>query len=193
MLGGDYQEGCKYVEPLFDALGRVHPPLGTYGVMGNNDYERCYEDILYAMRKNGMIALEHKNDTIWRDGEYMIVSGIRNPFDLKANGVSPTSTLHDDDFVVMLVHTPDYAEDVSIANVNLVLAGHTHGGQVRILGFAPIVPSRYGMKFLRGWCSTSEGVPVIVTNGLGTSRRNIRVGAKAEIVLITLQTTRLLR
>ena len=40
LMGGDYQEGCEYVEPLFAALARVKTPMGTFGVMGNNDYER---------------------------------------------------------------------------------------------------------------------------------------------------------
>ena len=47
------------------------------------------------------------------------------------NGTSPTLGLSPDDFVILLTHTPDYAEDVPITNTDLVLAGHTHGGQVR--------------------------------------------------------------
>jgi predicted phosphodiesterase len=43
LMGGDYQEGCEYVPELFAALAKVKTPMGTYGVMGNNDYERCHE------------------------------------------------------------------------------------------------------------------------------------------------------
>ena len=46
LMGGDYQEGCEYVEPLFAALARVKTPMGTFGVMGNNDYERCHDEII---------------------------------------------------------------------------------------------------------------------------------------------------
>lgn len=54
--------------------------------------------------------------------EYILLCGIRNPFDLKQNGVSPTLALQEEDFVLMLVHTPDYVEDVNVAHTDLALA-----------------------------------------------------------------------
>lgn len=186
LMGGDYQEGCEYVRPLFDSLATVRPPLGIDAVLGNNDYERCYEEIASVMRDNHIRLLEHQIDTLYKDGQRMMIAGIRNPFDLGQNGHSPTLSLSKSDFVIMLVHTPDYAEDVSIENTDLVLAGHTHGGQIRVLGVAPVLNSRYGRRFLTGLATNKQGIPVIVTNGIGTSRINKRVGAPAEIVLITL-------
>lgn len=187
LMGGDYQEGCEYVPELFAALAKVKTPFGTYGVMGNNDYERCHDDIANEMKRRRMHPLEHKLDTLRRGGDEIILAGIRNPFDLGSNGVSPTLPLSPKDFVVMLVHTPDYAEDVAITNTDLVLAGHTHGGQVRILGYAPIIPSHYGARFLTGLKYTTSQVPMIITNGLGTSNKNLRIGAPTEIVMITLR------
>lgn len=58
LMGGDYQEGCEYVEPLFAALSRVKTPMGTYGVMGNNDYERCHDEIVRTMKHYGMRVLD---------------------------------------------------------------------------------------------------------------------------------------
>lgn len=186
LMGGDYQEGCEYVEPLFAALSRVKTPMGTYGVMGNNDYERCHDDIVRTMEHYGMRVLEHKVDTLRKDGQQILIAGVRNPFDLARNGVSPSLALSPKDFVTLLVHTPDYIEDVSIANTDLALAGHTHGGQVRIFGVAPILPSHYGNRFVTGLAYNSAKIPLIVTNGIGTSQVPIRIGAPAEIVMITL-------
>lgn len=187
LMGGDYQEGCEYVEPLFAALSRVEAPLGIYGVMGNNDYERCHDEIVGTMKRYGMHVLEHRVDTLYKEGQRILVAGVRNPFDLERNGVSPTLSLAPDDFVILLVHTPDYAEDVSVANADLVLAGHTHGGQVRILRAAPAWHSRYGKRFLTGITHNSDRIPVIITNGIGTSRLALRIGAPAEVVMITLR------
>lgn len=187
LMGGDYQEGCEYVPQLFAALAKVKTPFGTYGVMGNNDYERCHDEIVGEMLRYGMHPMEHTLDTLRRGKERIILAGIRNPFDLNSNGVSPTLALAPEDLVVMLVHTPDYAEDVAITNTDLVLAGHTHGGQVRIMGYAPIVPSNYGSRFLTGLKYNTAQTPMIITNGLGTSNKNIRIGAPAEVVMITLR------
>ncbi|MBX9187981.1 metallophosphoesterase [Bacteroides sp. K03] len=186
LMGGDYQEGCEYVPELFAALSQVKTPMGTYGVMGNNDYERCHDDIVREMQRYGMRVLEHRVDTLKREGQQILIAGVRNPFDLKQNAKSPTLDLSPEDFVILLVHTPDYVEDVSVANTDLALAGHTHGGQVRIFGYAPIIPSHYGSRFLTGLKYNTANIPMIVTNGLGTSNRNIRIGAPTEVVVITL-------
>lgn len=187
LMGGDYHEGCEYVPELFAALAQVKTPMGTYGVMGNNDYERCYDDIVRQMQHYGMHVLEHEVDTLRRGGQQILLAGVRDPFDLGQNGKSPTLTLSPEDFVILLVHTPDYVEDVPVTNTDLALAGHTHGGQVRILGYAPIIPSHYGSRFLTGLKYNTAEVPIIITNGIGTSNRNIRIGAPAEVVLVTLR------
>ncbi len=187
LLAGDYQEGCEEAIPLFSELAQIEVPYGKIGVLGNNDYERCREEIVHAMRRFGFTLLEHQSDTIRKDGQQIIVCGIRNPFDLKQNGVSPTLALKEDDFVILLTHTPDYVEDTDITHTDLALAGHTHGGQVTFFGLiAPSTGSKYGKSFLTGLKKNNQGIPIIITNGLGTSRKNIRFCAPSEVVLITL-------
>ena len=103
--------------------------------------DSCHDDIVNTMKHYGMRPLEHEVDTLRKDGQQIIIAGVRNPFDLGRNGVSPTLALSPKDFVILLVHTPDYIEDVSVANTDLALAGHTHGGQVRVFGVAPALNS----------------------------------------------------
>lgn len=188
LLGGDYQEGCQYVEPLFSALGQVAPPYGTYAVLGNNDYERCTDEIRHAMRENGIRLLEHMLDTLTREGQHLILAGVANGFDLKRYATSPTAQLREEDYVVLITHTPDYTEDTDIAHTDLALAGHTHGGQVTLLGLiVPETGSKYGRRFLTGLNYNTRGIPVITSNGLGTSRKNIRTGARSDVVVVTLR------
>ena len=187
LIGGDLHEGCEYVQHILAALSGVKTPMGTYVVLGNNDYEACYDDIVRELQKYGMHLLEHKVDTLRRDGEEILIAGVRNPFNLKKNGTSPTLGLSPDDFVILLTHTPDYAEDVPITNTDLVLAGHTHGGQVTLFGlYAPIIPSHYGKRFRTGLKYNSHHIPMIITNGIGTSNKNIRLFAPSEVVMIIL-------
>jgi predicted MPP superfamily phosphohydrolase len=91
-------------------------------------------------------------------------------------------------FTILLTHTPDYVEDADVSGVDLALAGHTHGGQVTLFGlYAPITASKYGMRFRTGLRRSSHGVPIIISSGLGTSRRNIRFCAPTDIVVVTLR------
>lgn len=188
LLGGDYRgrNGGNLTE-LFDLLHTFRPPYGTYGVMGNHENNTNYEIVKEEMKRTGIHLLEHEVDTLWKENEYILLCGIRNPFDLKQNGVSPTLNLHPDDYVIMLVHTPDYAEDTDISNTDLVLAGHTHGGQVSFFKrYTPAHFSKYGTRFMTGLKHNSAGIPVIITNGIGTSRKDIRLFTPSEIVLVTL-------
>lgn len=186
-LGGDFHENTDSISHLFKTLSVLDYPLGAYGVLGNNDYESGYEIVVEEMTKNGFQCLEHQVDTIWKEDEYILIAGVKNPFDLKNNGESPTLGLSDSDYVILLTHTPDYAEDVPITHTDLVLAGHTHGGQVTIFGFAPIVPSKYDQRFLKGLVYNSKQIPMIVSTGIGTSNADIRLGAPSEIIVIELK------
>lgn len=191
LMGGDYKEGVENIAPLFQALGEVKPRYGIIGVLGNNDYEVGYEELLREAKLNDIVLLENRCDTISKEGERIIIAGVRNPFDLRKNGVSPDRILRDSDFVILLSHTPDYAQDVDIKKSDLVLAGHTHGGQVTLFGlYAPKTASHYGQQFRSGLRYTKQKTPVIVTNGIGTSRKPIRLFAPSEIVLLTLRRLR---
>lgn len=188
LLGGDYRspKGGD-LDTLFSALGRVFTPYGTFGVMGNHDYAYCYSEVVEAMKKNNVRLMEHQSYKLVKDGQHIIISGVRNPFDLKKNGESPSQLFPADDFVVLLTHTPDYAEDTNVSNANLVLAGHTHGGQVSLFKkYTPVKHSIYGNRFLTGQKENSKGTPIIITNGLGTSRLDIRLFTPNEVVLVVL-------
>ncbi len=89
----------------------------------------------------------------------------------------------DDAPVILLAHEPDVAIRVP-SRVSLQLSGHTHGGQVRLLGWSPVVPSRYGNRFAYGHARAS--CDVVVSGGLGCSIMPFRLGVPPEIVLVTL-------
>lgn len=196
LLGGDYQEGCEYVLPLLAELGRVVTSDGTFAVLGNNDYERCTELIRRAMREQGMTLLEDTIATLYRGDDSITLWGAnayagRYPTAPKKSCISTRDTSIDENsFTILLTHTPDYVEDTDVSGVDLALAGHTHGGQVTLFGlYAPITASKYGSRFRTGLRRNSQGVPIIISGGLGTSRRNIRFCAPTDIIIVTLRRT----
>jgi hypothetical protein len=86
--------------------------------------------------------------------------------------------------VVLMVHEPDIFPQVA-NRVSVTFAGHTHGGQVRIFGYAPIVPSIYGSRYAYGHI-VEDGRHIIVSGGLGCSSLPIRFGSPPEIVVADL-------
>lgn len=193
MLGGDYQEGCEYVAPLFEALAEATPPDGIYAVLGNNDYERCTDLIRSTMQEHGIRLLEQEIDTIYKGEQYILVWGA-NPYagrypTAKAKCHVPSSeAIEQGDFTILLTHTPDYIEEAGVSVADLALAGHTHGGQVTLFGlYAPITASKYGMRYRSGLKRGPQGTPIIISNGLGTSRRPVRLFAPTDIVIVTLR------
>ena len=64
---------------------------------------------------------------------------------------------------------------------NLILAGHTHGGQINILGFAPVIPAGSG-HYVKGWYHNT-GIPMYVSRGIGTVVMPVRIGSKPEVAI----------
>jgi uncharacterized protein len=90
------------------------------------------------------------------------------------------------DAVLLLSHNPDSVETIRDRRVGLVLSGHIHGGQIVVPGYgAPVMPSRYGQKYL---CGLVQGLAcsVFVTRGVGTITPPVRFLCRPEVVLITL-------
>ncbi len=184
MLGGDYVTADVCADELFEALGGCNVPGGKYAVLGNHDFKRA-DALRESMQRNGIKLLVDAADTLRVGGSQIYLFGVCD-----YNGKAQLSWLQqhaDAGFTVLLVHTPDYAQDAAVENVSLTLSGHTHGGQVTLLGlYAPETNSRYGRRFLSGLNFTDNGVPVVTSNGLGTSRKKIRFCAPSDIVFVTL-------
>ncbi len=201
LLGGDYQEGCEYVVPLFAELGSISTADGIYAVLGNNDYERCTALIRSEMYRQGINLLEdttaiiHRgNDsiTLWGAnayaGRYSTAPRRNGTFREQGDMIHKSKIINPGDFVILLTHTPDYVEDADISGVDLALAGHTHGGQVTLFGlYAPITASKYGRRFRTGLRYNSQEIPIIISGGLGTSRYPVRFCAPTDIVVVTLR------
>ena len=88
-----------------------------------------------------------------------------------------------DEPVVLLAHEPDIFPLVP-DRVSLTMSGHTHGGQVRLFGWSPVVPSRFGNRYAYGHV-VEDGRHLLVSGGLGFSIAPVRFGVRPEINLVT--------
>ncbi len=90
--------------------------------------------------------------------------------------------IEDDAPVILMAHEPDIFPRVP-DRVALTLSGHTHGGQIRLGGYSPVVPSKYGNKYAYGHIQ-ENGRDLLVSGGLGCSMIPVRFGVPPEINLI---------
>jgi predicted MPP superfamily phosphohydrolase len=194
VLSGDYVYAeTDYAASCFEELARLQAPLGRYAVLGNHDYGehdnggRDPTPTVEAISESGITLLD--NEGVWIDeaGSRIRLGGVSdlqmgNP--RLAPVIDGTST---EDFVVLACHAPDYAEELPVGAIDLMLSGHTHGGQVTFFGlWAPYLPSDYGQKYRTGLVTT-EATSVIVSNGIGTIFPPIRFFAPPQIVEVTLE------
>lgn len=208
LLLGDYSTGLNLVTDYVHSsewasvLGELEAPLGVHAVLGNHDF---WEDrTLQRDRRGkpfGQLALENASIPVYENDAIQIKKGKHKfwlaglgdqlafpPF--KKYGHSKWKTrddlsgtlakIKDDAPVILMAHEPDIFARMP-ARVSLTIAGHTHGGQVRFLGYAPITAS--GRKYNYGVVREDEK-HLIVSGGLGCSMLPVRFGTPPEIVLI---------
>lgn len=190
VLGGDYiyrKESASDIGPVFDELTRLEAPLGVYGVLGNHDHALLEVNVAPVMAAAGVRELY--DDGVWlrRGGARIRLSGLSGLTEDRQTITRALDGATAEDFVLLVNHSPDVVEALGGAPVDLVLAGHTHGGQVTAFGlWAPFVPSRYGQRYRAGLV-TAGPVPVFISTGVGTIVAPLRFFARPEIVLLTLR------
>jgi predicted MPP superfamily phosphohydrolase len=208
VLLGDYVAGHRFVTtpvPVAETariLARLTAPLGTYAVMGNHDW---WDDLTAqrtgkgptvahkAFAAAGLKVLENDAVHLGKDGRDFWLLGLGDQLAFHAprfgrRGVddlpATLARIKNGDPAILLAHEPDIFPEVP-ERVSLTLCGHTHGGQVRLFGWSPIVPSRFGNRYAYGHIVERDR-HMIVSGGIGTSILPVRFGVPPEVVLVTL-------
>jgi predicted MPP superfamily phosphohydrolase len=196
VLGGDYiYRSTTYEVSAFEELGRLEAPLGTFAVLGNHDYgqhdggDDGTGPVLEAIGTTDITLLRNTATWVERSGQRMRLGGVGDyTQDIPRFGPTIDGT-EPGDLVLLASHNPDFSEFLPPRSVDLVLSGHTHGGQITFFGLFPFhVPSDYGRKYWTGMVANSK-TTVIVSNGIGTIYPPLRFFAPPQIVVITLRAT----
>ena len=200
VLLGDFKAWYRFkTEPVADPdwaaeLARLQAPLGTWAILGNHDWWHDLAGVRGALADVRIPVLENDAVLIGPAGRQFWLAGIGDQLAHilghgEFRGVDDLpgtlARIQTDDPVVLLVHEPDIFPKVP-ARVALTLAGHTHGGQIRVPFIWPhLVPSQYGARFAYGHVIEDDR-HLIVSGGLGTSIIPARLGVPPEIVHVTL-------
>jgi uncharacterized protein len=166
-------------------LAALRAPLGAVAVLGNHDWWYDGPRVRKALVGAGFRVLDNEAVALERGGRRFWVAGIGDLWTGSPDPERALATVPDGEPVLALTHNPDIFPEVP-ARVALTLAGHTHGGQVRLplLG-APIVPSRFGQRYAEGLVE-EQGRRIFVTPGIGTSIVPVRLGVPPEISVVVL-------
>lgn len=186
LLGGDYVSGDSgYVNSTFESLSKLQAPLGVYAVLGNSDPQ-------YATWKalNNSIITDIGNMGVWiGNGTKIRVGGVGDLSNDWQNQEAAVDTATPENFVMLVSHEPDYFPEVNKSKVDIVLSGHTHGGQITFFGiWAPFVPSKYGQKYRTGVVKEDNST-LIISNGVGTVGLPLRFFARPQIIVLKLKRT----
>lgn len=196
------------------ALAELQAPLGRFAILGNHDWwedreaqrrghgptfgQRALEDAGIPVLENTAVRLTHNGKDFWLAGlgDQLALLPREQYGRPRWEGVDDLSGTLDavdgDAPIILMAHEPDIFPQVKAARkpVAITVSGHTHGGQVRLFGHSPVVPSRFGNRYAYGHVveHRSDGTQanLLVSGGLGCSIAPVRFGVPPEIVLLEL-------
>lgn len=209
VLLGDYPASSRMISRVIpvqetaQVLAGLRARHGVHSVLGNHDWwedpqaqrfrrgppriARTLAAANISVLHNAAVKTGFRGQGFWVAG-----SGSLWAFNegegryLGANDLSRTlSHVQDRDPVILLCHEPDIFPSVPRDRVAITLCGHTHGGQVNLFGWRPIVPSAHGSRYAYGHIE-EDGKHMIVSGGLGTTHLPLRIGVPPEITLVRL-------
>lgn len=188
LLGGDYLYGsAKHLNPCFRELAKLKATFGVYGVLGNHEHRKGPDLARQCMAEAGIHLLDNRAYWLEKEGEKIKVGGVGDYYHDTPDLTPTVQDVTAADFVILVTHNPDYVEEMETDKIDLVFAGHTHGGQVTLFGlWAPLTHSRYGQKYRTGLVSRGK-MSVIVSNGVGTIIPPVRFFARPQIIMVELK------
>lgn len=199
LLLGDYGPSSPFVTRLLDhadvarRLGALRARHGVFAVTGNHDWweddtamragRGAMPSIARAFEGAGISVLSNR---VQRAGP-VLMGGLDSTwaFGFERGADDLPRVMRDatgDTPLLLMVHEPDIFARLP-ARAAVAFCGHTHGGQVRLLGYSPRIPSRFGNRYAWGHVR-EDGRDLVVSGGLGTTTLPVRFGVPPEITLV---------
>ena len=186
---GDYSFGYHAkdtdIQWVWSCLETLKAPDGVFMILGNHDH--CSNEVLSKeLLVKSACSVRHQAKPIKRGNSQLWLVGLG---DLRHDELGIEAAFKDipeDDIRVVLAHNPDTMDEPIHDRMDLMLSGHTHGGQVCLPGWGPIMNSVINKRYISGVIQT-ERCPLFISRGLGYTLFPLRVCCSPEIAILELK------
>ena len=185
-LVGDDRKAAFAAEPCARLLCQMTAPHGLWAVLGNHDEATDHKHVARALQTENIQVLANQSQAIEHGGARIWLAGVNDVLSKTADLSKTLRTVPANEAVILLAHEPDFADHAAKFPIDLLLSGHSHGGQIRIPLLPPFYLPTLGKKYVLG--TYRVGPLTLYTNaGLGTIGVPARLNCPPEITLLTLR------
>ncbi|HEX8289543.1 MAG TPA: metallophosphoesterase [Pyrinomonadaceae bacterium] len=184
LLTGDYvSHETEYIAPVAEVLGSLKSEFGTFACLGNHDHWTDAELVTHLLRGEGIKVLINEGFRFTARGVSFWLGAVDDHMAAKVDLPAALQGSYPDEMKLILAHNPIILRQAARYDIDLVLSGHTHGGQVKIRDEEKkILPRR---KLVAG-LHRRQDTQIYITRGIGTVVLPIRYQCPPEISLLEL-------
>lgn len=172
---------------FIEKLLKINPNL--YFVSGNHEWRNDnHESLINGLKERNLIILNNTNKVYQKNDLKINLCGIDDPYSNHDDINKAQDNLNFNLYTILLSHSPNIIFKEGTDNIDLILSGHTHGGQIRIPGIGAILAPGQELfpKYDKGLFQVSEKTKIYIDSGLGTSVLPVRLLNRSQMTLITI-------
>jgi len=175
----------KKAELCAKVLMRLKSRLGSFAVLGNHDAFTNPNFVAEQLTSHGISLLQNANHAIEQDGGRLWLLGLDDVLEGNADLDAAVSGVPSQETKILLAHEPDIADGSAKLGIDIQFSGHSHGGQVRAPGLAPLYLPPMGAKYYEGYYRVGN-LQLYTNRGIGTVGVPFRFLCPPEVTLVTL-------
>ncbi len=176
------------LEEIASLLSEIQAKSGKYAVFGNRDYgggaERFYEEL---MTSAGFHVLLNEHETLTIKGTTLSLFGADDALIGYYDPVQTVARIQENHLNLLMLHEPDLADDFMNEPIDLIVAGHSHGGQVYLPFIGPLITTSLAEKYVRGFYDVSDNIRLYVDTGIGNTKVPFRLFNVPKITVLYLK------
>jgi predicted MPP superfamily phosphohydrolase len=190
---GDFIDCDDDIPSVAELLARLPHTVGAYTVLGNHDYvpfgrgsgANDVARLRAVLAGSGMTVLSNEARALFDGALYLV--GVDDPATRRDDVERAFAGVPEGACTLVLAHSPDVVLRLGVHQPGLVLAGHTHGGQIRLPRVGALLTLSEVPRHLAMGLGAYRGVPLFVSRGIGYSSLNLRLGSPSEVAVLTLR------